>query len=91
MYNRASAARPTAPPAFQKAAAIKMSLKAFHFILIIASTVFAFGFGLWCFLDFRTSGSIVNLIMGVLSLLGGIGLTVYAFYASKKLKDYGYL
>lgn len=68
-----------------------MSLKAVHLIVIAASIVFAFGFGLWCVFDYRASGSMVNLIMGILSVASGVGLSAYAAYAFKKLKDYSYL
>jgi len=69
-----------------------MSLKAFHLIFIIASTVLAFGCGVWG-LDhfFSAGGRAWDLGFGLGSLAAGVGLIVYERYFLKKLKRVSYL
>ncbi len=68
-----------------------MSLKAFHLFFIFVSTVFAIGFGLWAILDYRSSGDVLYLAMGIFSLLGSLGLVWYGTWFFKKYKKLGYL
>ena len=63
-----------------------MSLKAFHIIFIVFSTLLAIGIGAWCMW--------INLVEGVSVYLGGaiasfvcaIGLVVYGFWFYRKMK-----
>jgi len=68
-----------------------MSLKAIHLVFITASTVLAFGFGLWEFKTYSAGGEKSDLILGVASLVTGTALIIYGKYFLKKLKDIGYL
>lgn len=69
-----------------------MSLKAFHVIFITASSALAFGFGVWMLRDYRSpDGSTGDLLLGVGSLIAGVGLLVYERYFLKKLKNESYL
>jgi flagellar biogenesis protein FliO len=69
-----------------------MSLKAFHLVFIAASTLLAFGFGVWSLLRFFSpSGRRSELIRGSLSLSTGIALIVYGRYVFRKLKNVSYL
>jgi hypothetical protein len=68
-----------------------MSLKTFHLIFIIASTLLAFGFGVWEVNQYKTDGATQDLAFGVLSLAAGVGLIFYGRYVFKKLKDISYL
>ena len=69
-----------------------MSLKAFHIIFIVSSTLLAFGFGGWALYQFFSVGhATVDLVMGVASVLAGIGLLWYGKYFLKKLKNISYL
>ncbi len=69
-----------------------MSLKAFHLLFITAATALAFGCGGWGLKDFFSeSGGTWDLIFGLGSLTGGVGLIVYGRYFLKKLKKVSYL
>jgi hypothetical protein len=69
-----------------------MSLKAFHLIFIIASTILAFGCGVWGLKQFFSAeGRAWDLIFGLGSLAAGVGLIIYERYFVKKLKRVSYL
>ena len=68
-----------------------MSLKAFHIVFIIASTVLAFGFGWWELDSYRSSGAKTDLAFGVGSCFAGVALIIYGRYFLKKLKHISYL
>lgn len=68
-----------------------MSLKTFHIIFVVLSTLLAGGFGLWAIRDYQRHGEIGSLILGVLSLLAGVGLVAYGRWVLHKLKGIGAL
>ncbi|MEE2674011.1 MAG: hypothetical protein VX466_09455 [Myxococcota bacterium] len=68
-----------------------MSLKAFHIVFIIVSTLVAVAFGAWAIRDFATSGSGLNLALGVASLVGSLALVRYGVWFLRKMKNVGYL
>lgn len=70
-----------------------MSLKAIHLLFIIASTLLSFGFSAWALWSYSNEEprNMVNLIMGMVSAVLGVGLVVYGRYFLKKLKDVSYL
>ncbi|MDQ6632559.1 MAG: hypothetical protein M3Y82_12525 [Verrucomicrobiota bacterium] len=69
-----------------------MSLKTFHVIFIVASTLLAFGFGGWSLHNyFSTARAPLDLVFGLLSILVGLGLIWYGKYFLKKLKNISYL
>lgn len=68
-----------------------MSLKAFHLLFIALSIVLAFGFGAWLLAGYHASGSVLDLVIGLLSLAAGVGLVFYGKYVLKKLKNVSYL
>ena len=69
-----------------------MSLKAFHIVFVTASTLLAFGFGAWGLWQFFAgSRALLDLMMGVASIAGGVALIVYGKYFLKKLKNISYL
>ncbi len=53
-----------------------MSLKGFHIFFITVSSLAAFGFGIWCFVS-RVAGTTLYTLLGIGSLLLGVGLIVY--------------
>ena len=68
-----------------------MSLKTLHIVLILTSIVLAFWFGsfeLGRYEDFRL---LSDLILGVGSSVGGVGLLAYGFYFLKKTRHISYL
>lgn len=69
-----------------------MSLKAFHLVFISASSALAFGFAVWELRSYwSVAGSVGDLLLGLGSLVVGVGLIVYERYFLKKLKDVEYL
>ncbi len=63
-----------------------MSLRTFHIVFIIASTLLAFGFGFWELAQYRDTQAMSNLGFGLVSLAVGVGLIFYGRYVFKKLK-----
>ena len=68
-----------------------MSLKAFHIIFIVVSTILAVGFGLWAIRDYQAQGESLSLVVGVGSLLGAVVLIWYGRWFLRKLKGVSYL
>ncbi len=68
-----------------------MSLKTFHIIFIAASTLLAFGFGIWELVQYSDGKKLLELVLGVFSLFAGVGLIIYGRYVLRKLKNISYL
>ena len=68
-----------------------MSLKAFHIVFVVISTLLAVGFGLWAIARGRANEEPLALAVGVASLLGAVGLMVYGRWFLGKLKGVSYL
>ena len=69
-----------------------MSLKAFHLVFISASSALAFGFAVWELKSYWSpAGALGDLLLGLGSLVTGVGLIVYERYFLKKLRDVEYL
>lgn len=69
-----------------------MSLKAFHVVFITSSVLLALFLGGWCLMEFFTrSHRVGDLLLGLLSLAGAVGMAVYGRYFLKKLKNIDYL
>ena len=68
-----------------------MSLKAFHIVFVTASILLAFGFGVWSLLDYRDHGNTAELVGGLVSVLVGFALIIYAKAILRKLKNISYL
>ena len=64
-----------------------MSLKAFHLVFILLSILFSFVFGIWGVMN----GGTAELVLGVISLVGTVGMSVYLFFLLKKFKHVSYL
>lgn len=66
-----------------------MSLKIFHLIFILVVIVTAELFGareLWVY---QATQDLATLWMGILSLMGGLGLSVYALFFVRKMESSG--
>ncbi len=68
-----------------------MSLKAFHLVFIILSIMFILMFGIWGVVNHGSSGKTAELVMGILSLIGTVGLSIYLYFFLKKFKHISYL
>tara|TARA_B100000378_G_scaffold263368_1_gene246191 strand:- start:408 stop:614 length:207 start_codon:yes stop_codon:yes gene_type:complete len=68
-----------------------MSLKAFHLVFIILSILFTLMFGIWGVVNHGSSGKTAELVMGILSLIGTVGLSIYLYFFLKKFKHISYL
>jgi hypothetical protein len=69
-----------------------MSLKTFHILFIIASTLLTAGFGVWAIWDYRAGqGSTTILVLGIVSLVLSGVLIAYGRYFLRKLKHISYL
>ena len=64
-----------------------MSLKAFHLVYVLLSILFSFVFGIWGVMN----GGTAELVLGILSLVGTVGMSVYLFFFLKKFKHVSYL
>ena len=60
-----------------------MSLKTFHLVFIIIAIIAADMFGAWAIWH-RASLDALTVGLGIFTLLGGLALTVYAFYFVRK-------
>ena len=68
-----------------------MSLKAFHIVFILMSTLLSVGFCWWMLRSYSATGAVSELVMGILSGATAVGLVVYGRYFLKKLKRISYL
>jgi hypothetical protein len=68
-----------------------MSLKAFHIVFVVASILLAFFFGAWLMHDYFATREVAELVVGILSVLAGIGLICYGKSILRKLKHISYL
>jgi hypothetical protein len=68
-----------------------MSLKAFHIFFVTVSVLMAFGFAVWCFVNFADRRQPLDLLWGALSIGAGVGLIFYGKYVLRRLKHFPYL
>ncbi len=63
-----------------------MSLKAFHIVFVIASIAMSAFVGWWGILDYRSNGNLVNLTVGVVSIVSGCVLVWYSTWFIRKIR-----
>ena len=68
-----------------------MSLKAFHVVFILASTLLSVGFGAWAVREFSTTREAANLVMAGGAFVAGVALIWYSRWFLRKLKHVSYL
>ena len=66
-----------------------MSLKAFHIVFVIFSTLLALGVGGWCVWVNLVEGTPVYLAGAIASFACAIGLIVYGIWFYRKMKRLG--
>lgn len=62
-----------------------MSLKAFHILFIVVSTILATGFGAWAINEYKRSGDMSALVWGLGAFVGAAVLVLYGRWFLKKL------
>lgn len=68
-----------------------MSLKAFHILFVVVSTMLALGFAWWGFREYRLRGDVNMLVLAGLSVVAGVALLIYGRWFLRKLKHVSYL
>jgi hypothetical protein len=63
-----------------------MSLKAFHIVFIIFSTLLALGTGVWCLWVNLVAGAPIYVMGAIASFIVAILLLVYGFWFYRKMK-----
>jgi hypothetical protein len=63
-----------------------MSLKAFHIIFIVFSTLLAIGIGSWCIWVNLVEGVQIYLAGAIASFACAVGLVIYGFWFYRKMK-----
>ena len=66
-----------------------MSLKAFHFVFIVFSTLLALSLGAWCIWVDLVEGAPVYLAGAVASFLTAVALVIYGVWFYRKMKRLG--
>lgn len=62
-----------------------MSLRAFHIVFVILSTMLSIFFAVWAF-GFAADRTGIITVLGVIGILGTVGMPVYGVYFYKKAK-----
>jgi lipid-A-disaccharide synthase-like uncharacterized protein len=62
-----------------------MSLRTVHLIFILIVIISAEMFGARELYQYRIAGETSSLVLGLISLMGGLGACVYAFYFVRKM------
>lgn len=70
---------------------IRVSLKAFHVVFVVVSTLLCLGFGAWAVREYRVGGDAMFLAGGVFSFVLAAALLVYGGWFLRKLRGVGYL
>jgi hypothetical protein len=68
-----------------------MSLKAFHIVFIVMSTVLSLGFGAWALTRNLAGGSSMYLLVAAGAVAAAAGLAVYGIWFLRKLRHVSYL
>lgn len=62
-----------------------MSLRAFHILFIAIVIAGADLVGVWAIRDYQSSRNLAMLVMGIVTLVGGLGLIPYGIWFIRKL------
>lgn len=61
-----------------------MSLRAFHILFIILSTLLSFGFAVWAYGNYKISQSTTDLVLTVGGAVLGVALVIYGIWFIRK-------
>ncbi len=62
-----------------------MSLRSFHIFFIVVAIIAADVFGVWAIRDYRDTHSVINLTLGVVTLVGGLAMVAYGIWFIRKM------
>lgn len=68
-----------------------MSLKTFHIVFILVSSLLCVGLGAWSVMEFRRTQSNEFIWGAVVSLIALVGLLIYGKWFMRKLRGVSYL
>ena len=60
-------------------------------VFIVLSIMFAIIIGVWGVVNYGSSGKIAELALGIGSLVGAVGMSVYLYFFLRKFKHISYL
>jgi hypothetical protein len=66
-----------------------MSLRGFHIVFIVFSTLLALGTGVWCIWVDLVEGAPVFIVGAICSFVVAIGLIIYGVWFYRKMKRLG--
>jgi uncharacterized membrane protein HdeD (DUF308 family) len=62
-----------------------MSLKAFHYVFVVISTLLSVGVGVWAIRECMRTGEAGSAVFGALALFSGVALLFYMRWVMRKL------
>jgi hypothetical protein len=68
-----------------------MSLKAFHFVFVVFSTLLAVGLGAWCVWVNLVEGNSMYLAGAIASFASAVAFVVYGVWFYRKMKRLGFI
>ena len=63
-----------------------MSLRAFHIVFIILSTLLSFGFAMWSYGNFQVQKDATDAVLVAVSGAVGVGLIIYGVLFLRKMR-----
>ncbi len=63
-----------------------MSLRTFHLVFILCAIVCADMFGAWAIWHYPVTDDLASLVLGIVALVGGLALTVYAIAFVRRME-----
>ncbi|HRX84444.1 MAG TPA: hypothetical protein P5572_05430 [Phycisphaerae bacterium] len=64
-----------------------MSLKFFHILFVIASTLLMAMFAMWSWREYRQTHAAEDLALGIIAIVAGLALLVYGRWFLQKIKN----
>ncbi len=64
-----------------------MSLKSFHIIFILISSIILVAFGYWCYREWQLYNQTIYLIYSIIGILSCLGLGIYSKWFIKEISN----
>ena len=62
-----------------------LSLRSFHIFFVVIAILMADVFGIWAVWDYASHGRLLYLLLGVISLVGGMAMIGYGIWFVRKV------